>query len=314
MSPSPRQIVRRLNDRLLGTAFERGIERARRDPRDGFLFFWNRGLGDVTLALAPLFAQIRQRIPGARITVVTRAELDEAFRLAGADSIRVIDGLDRGAPMTAQDLRTACGLDPDRFGAVFLDPDPTRWFHGRRSELSPRLPWNAEWDALADAVLSGARGRTLIGAHVSSETAGVYSYVKDWPVAHWRALMERIGPSENVHWVLFGRKPEPAFGLPHVIDLRGRTGLLELLAIIKNRCRALIGPDSGILNTVYYVDASYPITLVSLWSDPRHGILQQGGPSPNPRLRHVPIVGRDEDVRHIGVAEVEAALRAALRP
>lgn len=313
MSPSPRQIVRRLNDRLIGTAFERGLNRARLDPRDGLLFFWNRGLGDVTLALAPLFVQIRQRIPGARISVVTRPELDEAFRLAGADDVRVINGLERGRPITAQVLRTECGIDLERFGAAFLDPDPTRWFHGRRRELTPRLPWKAEWDALADALVAEAPGRTLFGAHVSSETAGVYSYVKDWPVAHWRALMERIGPSENVHWVLFGQTPEPACDLPHVSDLRGRTGLIELLAIVKNRCRALIGPDSGIINTVYYVDASFPVTLVSLWSDPRHGILQQGGPSPNPQLRHVPIVGRDEDVRNIGVDEVEAALRAALK-
>jgi hypothetical protein len=54
------------------------------------------------------------------------------------------------------------------------------------------------------------------------------------------------------------------------------------------------------------------LTLVSLWSDPRQGILRQGSPSPNPQLVHVPIVGRDEDVRNIGVDDVEAALRQAL--
>jgi hypothetical protein len=55
-----------------------------------------------------------------------------------------------------------------------------------------------------------------------------------------------------------------------------------------------------------------PLALVSLWSDPRQGILRQGSPSPNPQLVHVPIVGRDEDVRNIGVDDVEAALRQAL--
>jgi hypothetical protein len=86
-----------------------------------------------------------------------------------------------------------------------------------------------------------------------------------------------------------------------------------MMAIVKNRCRALVGPDSGILNTVYYLDAPFPIDLVSLWSDPRHGILQQGCPSPNRELRHAPIVGRDEDVRNITVDEVETAVRRALQ-
>ena len=313
MSPSPRQMIRRFSDRLVGTAFERGVSRAAGDPRDGFLFFWNRGLGDVTLALVPLFARIRQRVPGARITVVTRAELEEPFRLTDVDEVRVIAGLPRDARISLQDLRSACGLDPERFATIFLDPDPTRWLHGVRGRIPPSLRWNPAWDALADRALPETRGRRLFGAHVSSETAGYYSYVKDWPVGHWRELFARLAAPDGVHWVLFGHRPEPAFEMPHVSDLRGRTGFLEMMAIVKNRCRALVGPDSGILNTVYYLDAPFPIDLVSLWSDPRHGILQQRCPSPNRELRHAPIVGRDEDVRNITVDEVEAAVRQALQ-
>ena len=313
MSPSPRQLLRRLNDGLVGTAFERGLARAGGDPRDGFLFFWNRGLGDVTLALVPLFARIRQRVPGARITVVTRPELDEPFRLTDVDDVRVIAGLARDARITEQDLRSACGLDPGRFGVIFLDPDPTRWLHGIRGEIVPALRWDPAWDALADQAVPEAPGRTLIGAHVSSETMAHYSYVKDWPAQRWRALLERVTGSEGIRWVLFGLRPEPAFDLPHVTDLRGRTGFLEAMSIVKNRCRALLGPDSGILNTAYFLGVPFPIVLLSLWSDPRQGILQQGCPSPNPQLRHVPIIGRDEDVRNIGVDEVESALRRALQ-
>ena len=313
MSPSPRQMIRRLSDRLVGTAFERAVARATADPRDGFLFFWNRGLGDVTLALVPLFARIRQRVPGARITVVTRPELAEPFRLTDADDVRVIAGLPRETTIDATTLKTACGLDAERFAAAFLDPDPTRWLHGARHEFPPSLRWDPTWDALAAGVAPEAPGRTLIGAHVSSGTAGYYGYVKDWPVDRWRELMRRLAPADAARWVLFGHRPEPAFDLPHVTDLRGRTRFLEMMSIVKNRCRALVGPDSGILNTVYFLGEPFPIDVVSLWSDPRHGILQQGGPSPNPLLRHVPIVGRDEDVRNIGVDAVEGALRRALQ-
>jgi ADP-heptose:LPS heptosyltransferase len=306
-------MIRRFGDRLIGTAFERGVARAAADPRHAVLFFWNRGLGDVTLALVPLFARIRQQVPGAHITVVTRAELEEPFRLTDADDVRVVANLRREARITLADLPTACGLDPARFAAIFLDPDPTRWLHGRRGDIPPSLRWDPGWDALADRAVPEVPGRALVGAHVSSETAGYYAYVKDWPTGHWRALVERFADDDGVRWVLFGHRPEPAFDLPRVTDLRGRTGFLEMMAIVKNRCRALIGPDSGILNTVYYLDAPFPIDLVSLWSDPRHGILQQGCASPNPELRHVPILGRDEDVRNIGVDEVERAVRQALQ-
>jgi len=305
-------MIRRASDRLIGSEFERAIARCAADPRDGFLFFWNRGLGDVALALVPLFTRIRRRIPGARITVLTRAELEEPFRLTDADDIRVIANLRRDATISRQDVRSACGRDPDSFGAVFLDPDPTRWLHGERSRFPPSLRWDPKWDALADRIAPQAPGRSLVAAHVSSETASYYSYVKDWPVDRWRELLGRLAGNDGMRWVLFGHRREPAFEFPHVCDLRGRTGFLELMAIAKNRCRVLVGPDSGILNTVYYLNARFPLDVVSLWSDPRQGMLAQGCPSPNPQLRHVHIVGRDEDVRNIPVDEVERALRQML--
>lgn len=312
MSPSPRQVLRRLGDRLRGTEFDRAIARAAREPRDGVLVFWNRGLGDVVLALVPLFERIRQRVPGARITVLTRAELAEPFLLAGVDDVRVIPGLERNARITPQEVRAAIGRDPGRFGAVLLELDPTRWLRGERDRFPPRLRWNEAWDALAAAAVPEAPGRRLIGAHVSAETGGHYSYVKDWPAERWRELIGRFAGDDTIRWVLFGHRREPSLDLPNVADLRGQTGFLEMMAIVKNRCRALVGPDSGILNTAYYIDAASPLALVSLWSDPRQGILQQGSPSPNPLLVHVPIVGRDEDVRNIGVDDVEHALRQAM--
>jgi hypothetical protein len=99
---------------------------------------------------------------------------------------------------------------------------------------------------------------------------------------------------------------------PLVVELRGRTGFIDMMSIIRNRCRVLIGPDSGVLNTAYYLDATFPLDVISLWSDPRHGILAQRRASPNTLLVHRPLRGRDEDVRNIGVDDVERELRAAI--
>ena len=84
------------------------------------------------------------------------------------------------------------------------------------------------------------------------------------------------------------------------------------LAIIKNRCRLLIAPDSGVLTMVYYLDVAFPLDVISLWSDPRQGILRQGCSSPNPLLRHIPLYGARADIRNLSVAAVESAVRAAL--
>ncbi|MBI5273582.1 MAG: hypothetical protein HY860_00830, partial [Chlamydiales bacterium] len=72
--------------------------------------------------------------------------------------------------------------------------------------------------------------------------------------------------------------------------LRGETSLEEMLCIIKNHCRDLIVPDSGILSMTYYVDEQFPLNIYSMWSDPRQGILKQKVSSPNALLTHHPFI------------------------
>jgi hypothetical protein len=298
-------------DRLAGTALDRALQRARTDSGRDFLLCWNRGLGDVALCLVPIFLRIRHEVADARITVVTRPELEEVFRLTDTDRVVTIPGLVRGATLGVDDLVRA-GLEPERFAHVFIAPDVNRWLTDRRTEFPPTLRWNAAWDALADSKLTASPDCIRVGAQPSSETSAYYRYGKDWDPDKWRALfaLNDLGP--RVEWLLFGEKPEPSYDADNVIDLRGRTRYLELASIIKNRCRVLILPDSGVLATAYYLDARFPVDIVSLWSDPRQGVLLQGSPSPNPLLRHIPLVGRDEEVRHISVDLVAAELRAAL--
>lgn len=309
---SPRQALRRVADVVAGTALDRAVRRARAKGRHDFLFFWNRGLGDIALCLVPIFARIRRDVRGARIVVVTRAELGEPFSMTDADRVIIVPALERDARLSSEELRAAAGADLDAGAAVFEDPDVNRWLEGRRGEFPPRLRWDDAWNRLADRVPPARLGEVCIGAHVSAETRRYYGYDKDWEPDSWRELMARLHGTARVRWILFGATREPAYARADVTDLRGTTRYLEMASIIRNRCRVLIAPDSGVLATAYYLDARFALDVISLWSDPRQGVLLQGCASPNPLLRHVPLVGRGEQARNIPVDGVLAELRQAL--
>jgi len=299
---NPKRFTRALSDRVRGTAFDRTLRDAVRSGRHRFVFGWNRGLGDIALGLVPLFLRIRKADPRARIEVVTREDLAQPFELAGVDAIHVVASLARGQPV---DLSSIAGPD----AVAFADPDPTRWLEGRRRERPPRLSWRPQWNALADLVADD-RNVVTVGAHVASETAQYYGYVKDWPAERFAALLSRF--PENVRFVLFGNEARATFTQPNVVDLRGRTSFLELLSVLRNRCRILVAPDSGVLTAAYYLDETFPLDVISLWSDPRQGVRKQGCDSPNALLRHVAIDGAREDVRNIAVDTVALALERAI--
>ena len=307
--PSLSSLARRLSDRTRGTAFERALARAPRGAGNRFLFFWNRGLGDIALGLVPLFARIRARFPHAHIAVITREELRVPMSMADVDAVHVLPGLEREARI---DIAAACrvlGLAPGGYAAVFGYPDPNRWLEGRRRDFPPRLRWDPAWDALADAVVPPS-GRIAIGAHVSSETSRYYGYRKDWPGPSWQALFDRFPASSGVQWLLLGKAADAHYHGDNVTDLRGRTDFASLLAVIRHRLRMLVAPDSGILTTAYCLDVCFPLAVVSLWADPRQGVLRVGCASPNPLLTHHPVVAPGEDISRLDVASVAAALRA----
>ena len=310
---SIKRIARVLSDRFYGTDFDRALRDAQHTGRNQFVFCWNRGLGDVALGLVPLFARIRACVPGARIVVFTRPDLEDAFRLARVDGLHLLTGLVRGAPIDAAQVVGNASAAIARDALVFTDPDPTRWLEGRRQEFPPSLRWDDGWNALADRFLPASGGELIIGAHVNSETAQHYGYIKDWPATSWQALFARFPDAANVRWVLFGCVATPAFVHDNVIDLRGRTTFLELLAIIRARCRILVAPDSGVLTAAYYLAQNFPLNIVSLWSDSRQGILKQACPSPNVELRHNALLGPDEDVRKLTIDTVETAINSAIR-
>ena len=310
--PSLKFIARRVSDRAFGTAFDRVIARAHARSHRTFLFFWNRGMGDIPLGLVPLFMRIRRELPAARIEVITRRELEAPFTLTGIDAVHVLPDLERESRVDLAAACTALGLDLTRFDATFDYPDPNRWLEGRRQAHAPRLSWNEAWDAKAGTLVPACDDRILIGAHVHSETARYYGYRKDWPAERWQELIARFPDREGVHWLLLGYEAQSDLSGDNVTDLRGRTDFPTLMSVVRNRCRVLVAPDSGILTMAYYLDAPFALDVVSLWSDPRQGVLRQGCPSPNPRLRHEAIVSPEEDIAQLPLETVHSAVRRAL--
>ncbi|MGE5196718.1 MAG: glycosyltransferase family 9 protein, partial [Anaerolineae bacterium] len=192
-------------------------------------------------------------------------------------------------------------------------PDPTYWVKWQLGTLVPRLLWKEEWDegvkrfsVLNKASSASPSKKIYIGIHLHTETK--YGYEKNWPLSHFEDLFDRLIDEKGREVILFGHRPHPVIERPGLIDLRGKTRLIEMLSIIKNCCSHLLVPDSGILSVIYYLDLSFPIQIVSLWADPRQGILKQGVASPNPELTHTPLVAKNGDLTQVSVVAVLEAL------
>lgn len=279
---------------------DRLLKRAQKKGQKTFLLFWNRGLGDIALGLYAIVHRIREYIPDADITFLTRANLQGGFELLGGVHVLVGPKLKRGDVVDVVDLLYDVGVDPARYDVILENPNPTQWVQWQLGTLTPILHWQEKWDTLCQT-FGLDPNETYIGAHVQTETG--YANWRDWPIESWRALCEKITQSGK-KVLLFGFEQDRLFDIPGVVDLRGKTPLFELLSIIKNHCSALVVPDSGISSMVYFLKEPFPIKHVSLWADPYMGILKQNVASPNPYLQHMPILGKDKNIANITVEEV----------
>lgn len=261
------------------------------------LLGWNRGLGDIALGLYAMVERIREYVPDAEITFVTRHNLFDGFSmLEGVKAI--ID------PRWARGK--SCKIDPElkkNFDLVIENPSPTDWVYWQRGKVVPKLKWDKHYDSLYERF---DLPPDCIGVQVSAESG--YAPWRNWPEEKWRELFHRL----NMPILLFGFGDAPKF--ENTIDLRGKTTLFELLSIIKHRVRALILPDSGISSIVYYLNESFPIRHISLWADPNQGILKQAVPSPNPQLIHLPLIARGRDLSTVSVDAVMSAIHRNVLP
>ncbi len=261
------------------------------------LLCWNRGLGDIPLGVYAVVHRIFHWIPQAEITILTRPDLAEGFELLKNVKVRVDPEGKRGSLVP---LRT----DFSSFDLVIQDPDPTQWCRWQLGKLQPKLQWKSEWDQLSSSFILDPQ-YIYLGAHVQTQTH--YSYEKNWPLSRWKDLFKAL-PS-NYRVLLFGFPSQEEFSSEGLIDLRGKTSLIEMLSLIKNGCKYLVVPDSGILSMVYYIEAEYPLELISLWADPHQGVLKQNVASANTQLVHHPLVAPNRDLSALQVSAVLEKLR-----
>lgn len=270
------------------------------------LLVWNRGLGDIALGLYGVVHRIREFIPHASVTILTRPHLAEGFALLEGVTVLVDPNWNRGDLVCIQEALAKHQLTPNMFDEVLEWIDITKWLKGQLGQLVPKLQWKKEWDSLSNR-FDLAEGEEYIAAQVQTETSVFYDRNRDWPMSHWRALFSRL-VKQDKKILLFGLEQTCAFLMNGVIDLRGKTSVLDMLALLKNRCSALIAPDSGVLSTIYFLNAAFPLKVVSLWGSPNWGVLRQKVASPNRQLEHVPLIGKGRNVAQISVDTVYEAL------
>jgi ADP-heptose:LPS heptosyltransferase len=301
-------MIRLLKRYLFRNPFDTALELAAKEGEKKFLFLWNRGLGDIPLGLYALVYRVRSFIPDAQITFLTRLDLREGFAMLGGVETLVSPSIRRGQEFNLDEILTQLGTSRSNFDQIFEKPDPTRWLPWQLGTLTPRLQWRSEWDGICEQF--GAKGQgPIIGVHVQTETSFVYNYEKNWPVEAWRTFFTRATCELGAKILLFGFQTTPQFEGEGIVDLRGRTSLIEMMSIIKNCCTHLVVPDSGVLSIAYYLDILKPITVVSLWADPEQGVLRQKVPSPNPYFKHYPLIGKSKDTSRIPVDAVMECLK-----
>jgi len=284
--------------------FDRLLKKTARENKKRFLVLWNRGLGDIALGLYALVQRIKTFIPDARITFITRKELEDAFHLVEDVDVIGIPWWQRGIPIDMEDTLNKLNIKKNDYDVFLEKVNPTRWLSWQIGRLTPRLKWENEYDNLWKRFNLYDPAHFYIGAHVNTETQQFYGYKKDWPGDNWKMLFKKLSEKPDTKIILFGVAKTDTFDLPSIIDLRGETTLPEMLSIIKNCCNILIAPDGGILSIVYYLDVFFPITVISLWGDANQGIMKQAVSSPNKGLTHIPLIGKEKDIYNISVDEV----------
>ncbi len=298
-------MFRTLSRSLFPNPFDRKLQTMKERGGTKILLGWNRGLGDIALGLYAIVWRIKEILPEAEITFIIRKNLEEGFSfLGGVKTVLAPDWI-RGEPIAFADTMRQVGMDPKMFDLILEKPSPTDWVRWQRGFLVPRLSWSPVHDRLFER-FGLSEEFFYIGVQMSSETS--YAPWRNWPIERWIELFSLLETLTGVRVLLFGIQAEPLIAMPHVIDLRGKTTLFEILSIVQYRCKAALLPDSGLLSMMYYLDRSFPLHIISLWADPNHGVLKQNVPSPNPMLRHTPLVGEKKDLSSISSQQVMRAL------
>jgi ADP-heptose:LPS heptosyltransferase len=296
-----RNVFRTICRKLSPNPLDLLLKRSKKANHKRFLLAWNRGLGDIALGLYAIVERIREYIPDASITFLTRSNLRQGFELLR--NVKVIEAphWQRGVPYSIEKTLRKLKISPRSFDQIIDKPDPTYWVRWQLGKLCPKLRWKKSIDSLHHSFAIPEKP-IVIGVHPLAEAS--YGLHRNWSYDRWKELFERLDMRKEVVVLLFGLVAKEDFDYRCIVDLRGKTELFHVLSIIKNRCTHLIVPDSGILSMTYFLDASFPLKIISLWADRYQGILKQAVASPNPQLVHVPLLAEEEDLNNVQVDDV----------
>ena len=222
---------------------------------------------EITFITNPPYANVAAALPGVdRVVTVERR---------GEEFERSLDSLDEGEPFDrVADLQGSLKSDKiaQRLGTTDVRTDrPPRIRRALLLGLRMRMgdfrpvplrmiqslaPWGVEDDggSLKFIVPPDARDRVESGWKDGLKNAyvlvpGAKHETKRWPGSHWLSLLEKIDPAQTV--VFLGAKGELPVELEgaekrfdKVVDLTGKTGLLEAAAVLE-RARVVVSGDTG---------------------------------------------------------------------
>lgn len=297
-----KKIIRNIRPNPLDSLLKKALKNG--DKR--FLLGWNRGLGDIPLGLFALVQRIKWFIPGAEITFMIRKSLSDGFLLFPYVKTMVDESWERGKPYSVKDslkkMKDEGFLNGIEFDVIIEKPDPAYWLNFQLGRVMPILKWRENLDPLAEEFKEYFSDKyKYVAVQIQSDTS--HSPWRDWPEDKWQKFFDLLDKKKNIKAVLFGIDKKVSFKNKCIVDLRGRTTILQALSVIKNKCRFAVLPDGGILSLLYYLDAKFPIKVVSLWGDVQ-GVLKQNVESPNDLLNHRSIFVENRDLSIISPEEV----------
>jgi ADP-heptose:LPS heptosyltransferase len=303
-------------DRLLARAARRGVRR--------FATAWLRGLGDVPFIVGEFVRYVRQRVPGAEVSVLVRPGLEDACRwIEGVHRVIVIEEWSRQATLASRwglafpppwEIRRALaqrGLSA-AYDAVL--PYPLgRWYERDARARRPRLCWSEPdrrfgRDFIGHAFPEAAR--FVVALNTRTGTGPYYDFDKEWGLERFgglmRALLERVPDSRLV--LIDAQKVDGLPLGPRVLDTRGTLGVAQSISVAA-AADLFVGLDAAAANLLYFLEGVALELIVLLGRTSCFTPLRY--PPASPGVRLTAVCGTGERIHAVGLETVLAAVRAA---
>jgi len=278
-------MLRKIKRKIKKNPLDELLKKTKKENKKTFLLAWNRALGDISLGLFAVVYRIYQYIPDAKITFLIREDLSSAFELLdGIDFIKV-PFWQRYVPFDVYHTLDLLNIDHNKYDYIIDKVDPNYWVKWQISTITAKLKWKKDYDLLSDK-FDIAENKIVVALQPSIETK--HSQWREYPIKYFKELFSKA--HKDIVFVLLGTENKENFDFENILDLRGKTTLLEALSILKNRCDYFISLDSGLLSLFYYLDINSPIKLIALWGSIDVGVIKQNVKSPNKNLMYLPLV------------------------